>query len=120
MSQSIWSYRPEAGYLDGADLVGYHVEAEDGRIGRVDAATPEADEGYLVVDTGPWIFGKQVLIPVGAVSRIDAEHETVHLDRTRDDVKNAPEFSYEQHLGDADYRDRLGAYYGGLYGFPFV
>ena len=43
------------------NLVGYEVEAADGGIGKVDGATNEVGSSYIVVDTGPWIFGKKVL-----------------------------------------------------------
>jgi hypothetical protein len=41
------------------DLVGYRVEATDGRIGSVDEASDDTDARWLVVDTGPWIFGRR-------------------------------------------------------------
>jgi hypothetical protein len=47
------------------DLTGFDVEAADGSIGKVDEATQEVGESYLVVDTGVWIFGKKVLLPAG-------------------------------------------------------
>ena len=45
------------------DLTGYEVEATDGGIGSVDEATNDVGGSYIVVDTGPWIFGKKVLLP---------------------------------------------------------
>ncbi|MBD0291736.1 MAG: PRC-barrel domain containing protein, partial [Thermoleophilia bacterium] len=45
------------------DVVGFSVEATDGGIGKVDEATYDVGQSYLVVDTGPWIFGKKVLLP---------------------------------------------------------
>ena len=74
------------------DLVGYHVEATDGRIGKIDEASHATDESYLVVDTGPWIFGKKVLIPAGTVTHIDHTDRKVYVDRTKDQVKASPEF----------------------------
>ena len=58
-----WSYREQSGLTaqGGANLVGYSVEATDGSIGKVDEATNEVGSSYIVVDTGPWIFGKKVL-----------------------------------------------------------
>ncbi|MFG1886209.1 PRC-barrel domain containing protein [Micromonospora sp. NPDC049102] len=53
------------------DLVGYHVQARDGRIGTIDEASDEADAGHLVVDTGPWILGQKVQLPAGTVERVD-------------------------------------------------
>ena len=47
--------------------MGYDVEAIDGSIGKIDGATLETDSGHIVVDTGPWIFGKKVMLPVGVL-----------------------------------------------------
>ena len=58
-----WSYREKSGMTaqGGVNLVGHNVEATDGGIGKVDEATNEVGSSYIVVDTGPWIFGKKVL-----------------------------------------------------------
>ncbi len=39
------------------DLSGFKVEATDGDIGKVDEATNEVGSSFIIVDTGPWIFG---------------------------------------------------------------
>jgi len=94
------------------DLSGFKVEATDGDIGKVDEATNEVGGSFIVVDTGPWIFGKKVMLPAGVISRVDHEDEKVYVNRTKDEIKNAPEFD-EQRYRDQDYRDELGGYYGG-------
>jgi len=93
------------------DMVGYSVEALDGSIGKVDEATHEAGSSYIVVDTGPWIFGKKVLLPAGVVSRVDWEGRSVAVNRTKDQIKNSPEFD-DSTYRDSTYRDELGSYYG--------
>jgi hypothetical protein len=62
-----WEYRPETGSAGyDVDLTGYPIAAVDGNIGYVDEATNELlGSSYLVVDTGPWIFGRKVLLPAG-------------------------------------------------------
>ncbi|MFD0358540.1 PRC-barrel domain-containing protein [Streptomyces sp. NPDC127110] len=92
MGTGIWGYGDRAGYAPGSDLVGYKVEAADGSIGKVDRHTDDVARSYLVVDTGPWIFGRKVVIPAGVVSRVDTEDETVHLTCTRDQVKDSPDY----------------------------
>ncbi|MEV4491374.1 PRC-barrel domain-containing protein [Micromonospora coxensis] len=92
------------------DLVGYRVEATDGRIGSIDEASEDADARYLVVDTGPWIFGRRVLLPVGTVERVDHGARVVHVDRTRDQVKQSPAFDPDD-FGDPEYRQQVGSYY---------
>ena len=71
---------------------------------------------YLVVDTGPWIFGHKVMLPAGVVERIDTAEKKIYVDRTKDQIKNAPEF--DERADDATYRDRLGGYYSEPYHTP--
>ena len=114
MHVEIWSYRQLQGFdpLAGRDIVGYAVEAKDGSIGKVDEATHDVGSSYVIVDTGPWIFGKQVMLPAGVIERVDPEEEKVYVDATQDEIKNAPELD-EVLRSDPDYRDRLGTYYAG-------
>jgi hypothetical protein len=93
------------------DVVGYRVEATDGGIGKVDEATYEAGSSYIVVDTGPWIFGKKVLLPAGVVEQVDRDDEKVFVNRTKDQIKDAPEFD-ERTYRDEEYRERVGRHYG--------
>ncbi|MCD0483623.1 PRC-barrel domain-containing protein [Streptacidiphilus sp. ASG 303] len=113
MSETMWGYGADSGYTAGVDLVGYRVEATDGHIGKVDKASEEVDGQYLVVDTGPWIFGKHVLLPAGTVSSIDANERTVYVSRTKDEIKNAPEYDKDKHAVDSGYHQQYGQYYGG-------
>ncbi|MCY0937567.1 PRC-barrel domain-containing protein [Streptomyces sp. H34-S4] len=108
----MWNYNPESHYAPGAQLVGFKVEATDGHIGKVDEATEEVGSSYIVVDTGPWIFGKEVLLPAGTVVRVDMDEEKVLVNRTKEQIKNAPEYEKDKHRSDSGYRDRLGTYYG--------
>ena len=96
--------------MTGADLVGYKVEASDGGIGKVDRASHEVNSSYLVVDTGPWIFGKKVMIPAGTVNHVDHDERKVYVDRSKDQIKAAPEYD-ETADTDPAYRDKLGGYY---------
>ena len=91
------------------DLSGFKVEATDGDIGKVDEATNETGSSFIVVDTGPWIFGKKVMLPAGVVRDVDQESETVFVDRTKDQIKHAPE--YDSTRVDDRYRGELGSYY---------
>jgi hypothetical protein len=108
----IWTFHSQPGIVP-TDLVGFHVEATDGGIGKIDEASEEAGRNVLVVDTGPWIFGKKVLIPAGIVDRIDLDGETVYVSRAKDEIKNAPEFDHDVHLRDEEYQNLLGGYYAG-------
>jgi hypothetical protein len=106
----IWSFRTEPALGD-IDLTGFKVEANDGGIGKIDEATYEVGGSYVVVDTGPWIFGKKVMLPAGVVQNVDPENEIVYVSRTKDEIKNAPELDETRGL-DEDYRRNLGDYYG--------
>jgi len=110
---SAWSYRDDVS-TGIADLTGYKVEATDGGTGKVDSASHEVNAACLVVDTGPWIFGKKVLLPAGVVNHVDHGERKIYVDRTKDQIKSAPEYDGDMH--DPVYRDKLGGYYGDTYG----
>jgi hypothetical protein len=107
--QDIWRYR--LGLEISSDLTGFSIEALDGGIGKVDESTAEATGSFLVVDTGPWIFGKKVMLPGGVIDRVDYDTETVFVNRTKDQIKDSPEFD-EQNYKTEEYRTELGGYYG--------
>jgi len=105
----LWTYRDTT--WRGSALIGLKVEATDGDIGKIDEATDETGGSYIVVDTGTWIFGKKVVLPAGVIERIDLDAESVFVNKTKDQIKNAPEFD-ESRLRDDRYRAELGSYYG--------
>jgi hypothetical protein len=105
----IWVYRETL--WTQSDLTGFSVEAIDGAIGKIDEASNDVSAGYVVVDTGPWIFGKKVMLPAGVIKNVDLDSETVFVNRTKDQIKNAPEFDESLYRDDA-YRSQLGSYYG--------
>lgn len=105
----MWAYR-ETTWTQ-ADLSGFSVEALDGSIGKVDEATHEVGGSFIVVDTGPWIFGKKVMLPAGVINNVDLDAEQVFVNRTKDQIKNAPEFNPDRYR-DEGYRTSLGEYYG--------
>ena len=113
MAIDVWTYRETTlgADLNKANIVGYSVDALDGSIGKVDEATFDAGSASIVVDTGPWIFGKKVMLPAGIVKNADHNDETIFVDQTKDEIKNAPEFD-DSLAQDDDYRGRLGTYYG--------
>jgi hypothetical protein len=66
---------------------------------------------FLVVDTGPWIFGKKVMLPAGTISRVDSDEEKVYVNRNKEQIKNSPEFDPVTYR-DQTYQTELGSYYG--------
>jgi hypothetical protein len=116
-STDLWTYRAgEATVADvgrSVDVSGFSVEALDGGIGKVDEATYDVGSSFIVVDTGPWIFGRKSLLPAGVIDRIDLEDESVYVRLTKDQIKNAPEMD-ETTYRDESYRSNLDDYYAGL------
>ncbi len=104
----MWTYREELWLT--TDLNGFKVEAIDGEIGSVDEETNDVGSSYIVVDTGPWIFGKKVLLPAGVIDRVDLNDRRLFVNRTKDEIQNAPEFD-ETRYTDPAYRGQVGSYY---------
>ena len=109
MQTDLWTY--EITLPEMPDLTRFDVEATDGSIGHVDEASYDVGASYLVVDTGPWIFGKKVLLPASVIERIDLDAKKVYLGLTKDQIKSAPEFDEKTYMS-KEYRDRIGTYYG--------
>jgi len=107
----LWTFREP---VPNVDLTGFKVEATDGSIGKIDEATYDTGNSYIVVDTGPWIFGKKVMLPAWTISGVDLENERVFVDRIKDEIKNAPEFDPDQYQ-EPIYREKLGSYYADYY-----
>ena len=108
-SADLWTHRDTT--IGTTDLSGYSVEAIDGSIGKVDEATNEIGGSYIVVDTGPWIFGKKVMLPAGTIQTVDTDEQTIYVNLTKDEIKDAPEFD-DTRYRDETYRTELGGYYG--------
>jgi hypothetical protein len=106
-----WRFGTAAAPAADLNIVGFDVEALDGGIGKVDESSYDVGQSYIVVDPGPWIFGKKVMLPAGVIDRVDRENEKVYVHRTKDQIKDAPEFD-EKAYRDDTYRSQVGDYYG--------
>jgi hypothetical protein len=51
------------------------------------------------------------MLPIGVIQSADHDEQKVFVNRTKDEIKNAPEFD-ESLIGDETYRNQLGTYYG--------
>jgi len=109
MSNEVWVWSNTISQ-DTPAIDGFGVEARDGSIGKIDEATYDVGSSYIVVDTGPWIFGKKVLLPAGVVERIDANQEKLYVTLTKDQIKDSPQFD-EATYRDQSYRDSVAGYY---------
>jgi len=103
----VWDYRESTWTMD-RDLVGYDVEATDGRIGTIDLVANEASGAYVVVDTASWIIGKR-LVPAGAVASLDHGQHLVQVALTKDQLVRAPDFAADE--WDDDIRTQHEDYY---------
>src|SRR6266542_1113878 len=99
-----WSYRDETWLT--RDITGYTVDALDGQIGKVDKSMQQMDNGYVIVDTGGWISGHKVMLPAGVVSGVDPNNRRVFVERTKEQIKKAPEFDATL-INDPNYRASL-------------
>jgi PRC-barrel domain len=109
----IWTYRSRS--HEQHDLTGMSVEALDGAVGTVESMTNDLGASYIVIDTGPWIFSKKVLLPAGVIRQVDLGAKTILVDRTKEQIRNAPEYD-EQQMRDPGWRDlyqsQIESYYG--------
>jgi uncharacterized protein (TIGR02271 family) len=107
----LWTYHDSSSWGT-SDITGFNVEAADGSIGSIDEVSYEAGSSYVVVDTGPWIFGKKVVLPAGVIERVDPDERSVWVNQTKSQIENAPEFD-ELRYRDDEYRAEVGGYYAG-------
>lgn len=113
MQVELWTYR-EADALQEVDVTGFEVEATDGKVGTVVEAAYELGSSWLVVDTGPWIFGRKVLLPAGTVESVDVEARKLYVDRSREEIEKAPEHDPSGYA-EQEYRLALADYYARFY-----
>lgn len=79
------------------DIKGFDVYAQgDDKVGAVDDILVDDTDGrfrYFVVDTGFWVFGKKVLLPVG-MANVDEDAKRIYVNSlTREQVENLPNFN---------------------------
>ena len=89
-----------------------YSDIDDDKVGTIKYILVD-DSGrlrYLVVDTGFWFFGRQVLLPIGR-SRIDYDKRRVYANKlTKQQVENLPDFKDLQEI-DYDYEERVRGVY---------
>jgi sporulation protein YlmC with PRC-barrel domain len=95
-------------------IKGYRLRATDGEIGGVENFLIDQagwNIRYLIVSTGAWLMGKEVLLAPFAVLVIDWLNREILLNVTRDRVKNSPSWDPSQFI-DESYEHRLHQHYG--------
>jgi uncharacterized protein (TIGR02271 family) len=97
------------------DIKGYDVYAgTDEKIGSVDDVL--VDESgrfrYFVIDTGLWVFGKKVLLPIGRARTDYDRHRVYATGMTKEQAENLPEYN-ENTTVDYNYEERVRNVYRG-------
>lgn len=76
-------------------LTGSQIRPTDGEFGHIEDFIVDTETwrlSDLVVETGIWHFGKRMLVPMELIQSIDTTTEVVHLNCTREDMRNHREF----------------------------
>jgi len=99
------------------DLKGFAIGARDGDIGKVSDFIFDDKAWtvrYLVVDTGRWLSGRNVLISPIIIDRVDWEGRRLPVLLTQEQVKNSPDISMNEELSAQD-----EVKYYDYYGWPY-
>ena len=75
-------------------VTGYHIQATDGVIGSVSSFMVDDKSwavGELVIETGHWFSGKEILIPPGKIDHISYPDSKVFVKLTMADIKRTVE-----------------------------
>jgi uncharacterized protein YrrD len=76
-------------------LNGYHIQTDNGAIGHVVDFVVDHETWaicHLVVETGHWFSGKEVVISPEQIVRISYEESKVFVSITKDTILNAPQY----------------------------
>jgi hypothetical protein len=95
------------------DLNDYSILATDGEIGRVSGFYFDDQTWtmhYLVADTGPWLFGRKVLISPLALGQPDGTMRRFPVELTKEQVKNSPDVDLDKPVS-RQYEVELHEYY---------
>lgn len=92
----------------------YSVYADrDEKVGSVEDGLFDDTTGqfrYLIVDTGPWIFGKKVLLPIGRAEFDNSKQRVYVSGLTKKQVEDLPEYDGNQNV-DYDYEENVRGVY---------
>lgn len=107
------NYRDTLGNSGIANIDDYSVytQGED-RIGSVKELLVD-DSGrfrYIAVDTGPWIFGKKVLLPIG-LAHFDYDNNRIYVDGlSKEQVENLPSYHSVENIDESYEREVRNQY----------
>lgn len=106
---------------DNKDWKNFSVYAQgDDKVGTVTDVLVDSQTGrfrYFVIDTGFWVFGKKVLLPVGP-AQIDYTDERIYVPTmTKDQVESLPNYDNLEKV-DYDYEEQVRHVYRPLATIP--
>ncbi|PLX02152.1 MAG: hypothetical protein C0595_11975 [Marinilabiliales bacterium] len=82
------------------EVKGYHVEANDGKIGHIDDLLIDYQDWqivYAVIDTSNWLpWSKKVIIPIDKMSEVSYTNQLVKVKMKKESIKNAPEYNPDE------------------------
>ncbi len=96
-------------------ISGYSVAASDGELGTVcDFLFDDASWSvrWLVVDTGNWLSGRQVLLPPSALGSVDANMRRLSVKLTKQQVRDSPQIDTDRPVS-RQMETGVYNYYGG-------
>lgn len=96
------------------ELDGNRLGATDGSLGHLADFYFDDQKWvirYLVVDTGDWLPGRQVLISPHAVGRLDQTRNLLHLNLTREQIEKSPSIESRKPVT-RQYEEDYYRYYG--------
>lgn len=97
-------------------LEGFEIVAPDGAIGNVQQFYFDDERWvvrYIVVNTGNWLSGRQVLISPFSVLRVDIQQQKLHVGLTRSQVEKSPNIDTHKPVS-----RQMEAAYSDFYGYP--
>lgn len=97
-----------------AEITGGVIEASDGDIGHAEdflIDTAMWHVRYLVVHTSSWWVGEKTLVSPQSIAWIDWARRNIHLDVTRQKVKDSPPYNARQTV-DGAFESLFHSYYG--------
>lgn len=99
------------GELKDIDSYDIYTEGND-KVGSVKDLLVD-DSGrfrYVIVDTGPWIFGKNVLLPIG-LTNFDYQRNRIYVSGlSRQQIEDLPEYKHGEGVND-EYESRVRQHY---------
>ena len=96
------------------EVDGYSLEAPDGEIGHLDGFVFDDETWairYIAVATRNWWPGKTVLMSPAWIERISWAESKVHVEFSRETIKNAPEYVEDAPIN-REFENRLYSHYG--------